>query len=305
MPELLSVVLPTHDRPRELELAARSLLTQTFTDLELVIVDDASADETTRVLDGLADTDKRVRVVRNSSPQGPCEARNRGLEVARGELVGFCDDDDTWLPGAAGALVEYLDSHRSTSAVSSWHEVHHVALGTTAVYRGPLDYGTALLLWQNFVALPFGIIRRSVLSFEVRFDPALPTGEDWDLWLRCSRDGPVHTMPRVCYAYTQHGGSRVTRTAGTQVEGRRNFLAKHGEEMPGACRLYHRVVLAGLENGRNAMLRELKEGHAAARDRLFVSMLLGGSKAASRLGQRRGDPGLQARLMAKTVERFG
>jgi hypothetical protein len=180
--------------------------------------------------------------------------------------------------------------------------VRHLALGTEALYRGPLDYGSRHLLWQNFVAIPFGIIRRSSVSFDVSFDPALPTGEDWDLWLRCSRDGTVHTVADVLYVYTQHGGDRVTRTAGTQAEGRRNFLVKHGAEMSPACRLYHEVVLAGLEEGRTGMKRVLREDRSW-RDRVFVSSLLALSMAASRGGQRMGDPGLQARVMAKIVER--
>src|SRR5215472_9662532 len=97
---LLSVVLPTRNRPRLLARAAASVLAQDVGSLELVVVDDASTDDTPDVLDRLTGLDERVRVVRTASPLGPCEARNRGLEEAEGELVSFCDDDDVWLPAA-------------------------------------------------------------------------------------------------------------------------------------------------------------------------------------------------------------
>ena len=89
------------------------------------------------------------------------------------------------------------------------------------------------------------MLRRAALSFDIGFDPALPTGEDWDLWLRCAQERPFCTLPRAGYLYTQHGGDRVTRTASAQVEGRRNFVAKHASAMTPSCRLYHEALIAG------------------------------------------------------------
>jgi len=294
--------MPTHDRARDLVRAAASVLAQDVEDLELVVVDDCSTDDTAAVLDRLVARDPRVRVVRTDACVGPCEARNRGLEVAGGELVSFCDDDDAWFPGVARAVVEFLDAHPAVVAASSWHVVLHRSTGGAAVFRGPLEYDSRQLLWQNLPALPFAVLRRPALSFAIGFDPDLPTGEDWDLWLRCSFDGPVRTVPHVGYLYTQHGGNRVTRTAAAQVTGRRNFLAKHGSLMSAACRLYHETVLAGYEHGRAGMARRLVPGRTSSvRAAACVGTLLATSAAAARLGQRRGDPGLQARLMASLL----
>jgi hypothetical protein len=301
---LLSVVMPTHDRAGEVGRAAASVLAQDVEHLELVIVDDCSSDETAAVLDRLAAADGRVRVVRTDQTVGPCVARNRGLEVAGGDLVAFCDDDDAWLPGVGGVVVDFLAQNPAVVAASSWHEVHHAAGGSAAVFRGPLEYGREQLLWQNFVALPFAVLRRGALSFDITFDPDLPTGEDWDLWLRCSQDGPVRTVPHVGYRYTQHGGSRVTRTSAAQITGRRNFLAKHGPAMSGSCRLYHETVIAGYEHGRAAMVRALVPGRGrSARDAAVAGALLASSLGAVRVGLRRRDPGLQARLMASLLAR--
>jgi hypothetical protein len=296
--------MPTHDRARQVVRAAASVLAQDVDDLELVVVDDSSSDDTADVLDRLASQDRRVRVVRTDESVGPCIARNRGLEVAEGELVAFCDDDDAWFPGIGRVVVDFLDAHTDVVAASSWHVVLHADSGGAAVFRGPLEYGSDQLLWQNFVALPFAVVRRSALSFDVGFDPDLPTGEDWDLWLRCSREGLVRTVPHVGYLYTQHGGPRVTRAATAQVTGRRNFLTKHGAAMPGSCRLFHETVLAGYEHGRAGMLRGLVPGCArSARDSAFVGFVLASSAVAARAGQRRRDPGLQSRLMASLLAR--
>jgi hypothetical protein len=301
---LLSVIMPTHDRAREVVRAAASVLVQDVEDLELVIVDDNSSDDTALVLDRLTSQDRRVRVVHTDETVGPCVARNRGLEVAEGELVAFCDDDDAWFPGVGRVVVDFLGTHPGVVAASTWHVVLHAADGGAAVFRGPLEYGHDHLLWQNFVALPFAVVRRDMLSFDVRFDPQLPTGEDWDLWLRCSREGLVRTVPHVGYLYTQHGGSRVTRTADAQVTGRRNFVAKHGAGMPASCRLFHEAVLAGYERGRAGMGRQLVPGRGrSVRDAVYVAFLLASSSTAARAGLRRRDPGLQSRLMAHLVAR--
>jgi len=302
--DLLSVVMPTHDRAGEVGRAAASVLAQDVASLELVIVDDSSSDDTPNVLDRLASQDARVRVVRTEATVGPCVARNRGLEVAEGELVAFCDDDDAWFPGVGGVLVDCLGAHPDVVAASSWHVVLHADTGGAAVFRGPLEYDGDDLLWQNFVALPFAMVRRTGLSFDVRFDPDLPTGEDWDLWLRCSHDGLVRTLPHVGYLYTQHGGDRVTRTADAQVTGRRNFVAKHGAAMSSSCRLFHETVLAGYEHGRGAMVRGLvpRRGRSV-RDTMTVGALLTSSFVAVRAGRRRRDPGLQARLMRSMLAR--
>ena len=291
--------MPTHNRARELGRAASSVLAQHVENLELVIVDDSSSDDTPEVLDRLASQDGRVRVVRTDATVGPCVARNRGLEVAQGELVAFCDDDDAWFPGVGEVVMEFLSAHPDVVAASSWHVVLHAESGGAAVFRGPLEYGHEQLLWQNFVALPFAVVRRNALRFTVSFDPDLPTGEDWDLWLRCSSDGLVRTVPHVGYLYTQHGGSRVTRTAEAQVTGRRNFVAKHGAAMTGSCRRFHETVLAGYEHRRGGMLRGLAPGRGrSTRDALVVAALLTSSLGAVKIGQRRRDPGLQSRLMA-------
>ena len=88
MTSLLSVVMPTHDRADQLERAARSVLDQDGTEIELVIVDDASSDGTPEVTDRLA-ADRRVQVVRNEQAIGPGAARNKGIAQARGDLLGL------------------------------------------------------------------------------------------------------------------------------------------------------------------------------------------------------------------------
>jgi GT2 family glycosyltransferase len=300
---LLSVVMPTHNRTDQLERAARSVLSQEMADLELIIVDDASGADSGAVIDRIAE-DPRVRTVRNPESLGPGGARNRGIAVAQGELLGFCDDDDEWLPGAAGILVGHLESNPGLGTVSAWHRVVHRDIGRAVDYRGPRHFGADELLWFNFVALPFAIIRRSHFPDGVSFDPTLPTCEDWDVWLRCSQLHPIEVLPRVLYCYNQHGGSRVTKRGSGALVGLTGFLDKHESSMSHACRAYHRAVLAQLGGGREAMAKRLAEEAAASPIAASVAAsAIGCWSVSSTIGIRRSDPALAARAMFRLIHR--
>ncbi len=294
--------MPTHNRSAQLGRAARSVLSQSEVDVdvELVVVDDASSDDTPKVLAELA-ADGRVVVVRNEQPVGPGGARNQGIEAATGDLLGFCDDDDTWLPGAAAAVVGLLEARPELGFATSWHRVVHDRTGRTVDYRGPGELGAADLLWFNFVALPFGVVRRRHFA-DLRFDQTLPPCEDWDLWLRCAQERPVGVVPRALYSYHQHGGDRVTKAGSGRRGGRQAFLDKHSHEMTVACRDYHSAVVAGETGGRPAMRAALRS--AASEDlpaALFAASVLATTYVTSAVGIRRGDPGLPARAMQRLI----
>jgi len=91
----VSVIIPTRNRSKLLEASLRSVLWQRNVDLETIVVDDGSTDDTPSVLRSLGD---RIRVVRHDRSQGVSAARNRGIAEARGEWVAFLDDDDLWAP---------------------------------------------------------------------------------------------------------------------------------------------------------------------------------------------------------------
>lgn len=94
----VSVVMPVYNGERYVESAIRSVMAQTFRDWELIVVDDGSADGTWTIVQALAAEDRRIRPVRNSENRGAAGARNRGLELCRGEFVALLDGDDLWRP---------------------------------------------------------------------------------------------------------------------------------------------------------------------------------------------------------------
>ena len=98
MADLVSVVIPTRNRCIRLLDAIASVRAQTGVQVEIIVVDDASSDDTMRLLSELSLEESRLRYVRNESPLGGGGARNAGVALAKGEFVAFLDDDDRFLP---------------------------------------------------------------------------------------------------------------------------------------------------------------------------------------------------------------
>ncbi len=123
----VSVVIPAYNRADLLPRAIASVLDQTFTDYEIIVVDDASSDDTGAVA---RNSDGPVRVVRNDVNRGLGGARNSGIVVASGTYVAFLDSDDEWLPGKLARQIELLDaSAGSCAACCASYTLIHPTLG--------------------------------------------------------------------------------------------------------------------------------------------------------------------------------
>jgi glycosyltransferase involved in cell wall biosynthesis len=186
----VSVVIPTHNRSRLLTLTLGSVLRQRAVDLEIIVVDDGSTDDTGEVVAGLRDA--RIRLVRHDTPQGVAAARNRGIAEARGAWVAFLDDDDLWAPDK---LARQLQAARESGR--SWVYTGAVVIGDTLEILGgappePPERVRALLL--RYDAVPGGgsnvLVRRDTLARAGTFDTRLRNTEDWEMWIRLAKLGP-------------------------------------------------------------------------------------------------------------------
>jgi glycosyltransferase involved in cell wall biosynthesis len=237
---LVSVVLPTHDRPHRVGGALASIIAQTYRRLEVIVVDDGS---TVPVEDVIADTvngDSRITIVRHPKTVGAAAARNSGIDAASGPLIAFLDDDDRWEPEKIERQVTYLDDHPEVGMVSCQHLIEREGHpGPSILFRGPKEFSASQLLWANFFgSVSLVMVRRHLVADELRFDPSFRSVEDWDLWLRCLRVAPAAVIPEPLVRYVVHQEDRLTDTD-TNRQGLEVFSAKHGGEMTDACRAFH------------------------------------------------------------------
>lgn len=213
VPEV-SVVMPTHNRSDIMLATLASVLAQRGVDLEVVVVDDGSHDDTPAVL--AAVEDERVRVLRHDEPRGVGNARNTGIEAARGEWVAPLDDDDLWAPEKLAAQLAELRSTGRHWAVSLAVQFLLPGPSPWVVSSPRTPEGIAAdLLHQN--AVPGGgsgvLARRAAVLDAGGFDPDLPLLGDWDMWLKLLRSGPPAVVNHHHVAYRLHPQNMSARNA--------------------------------------------------------------------------------------------
>lgn len=182
---MISVVIPTYNRAHVLERAVRSVLRQEEP-LELIVVDDCSDDGTEALLRGIGDP--RLRYERMPERSGACAARNRGIELSRGELIAFQDSDDEWLPGKLACQRQQLEQSGADLVFCAFEKV--APDGTAAVFPpervapGRVTYER--LLSESLCSTQTILGRRACFE-AVRFDPTFPRLQDWELMLRMAQ----------------------------------------------------------------------------------------------------------------------
>ena len=214
MSPVVSVVIPTYNRAAYLLETLASVFAQSFTDYEVIVVNDGSPDDTDRRLRPLAEAG---RIVYREQPNaGQSTARNRGLAEARGELIAFLDDDDLWPPDKLAWQVAALREHPDWLLVSGLAGLME-ADGTR---REPDEPNGAVQL-QSIDAIFEGcgiispgqvLLRRTALEAAGGFDPTLHGCEDTDLWMRVAARGPVALVRRPALHYRVHV-TNATRAA--------------------------------------------------------------------------------------------
>ena len=222
-----SVVVPTHDRSDLLLQTLASVIAQVGVDLEIVVVDDGSTQDVAGAVATLADD--RIRVVRNERPAGVAGARNRGIEHARGEWIGFVDDDDLWAPDKLGSQLEALEATGRRWAYTGAVNITAAGEVIGGAPPPPPEEVAASLPRRNTV--PGGgssvVAARSLLDEVGGFDPSLYNTEDWDMWIRMAHAGLPAWVPRPLLAYRVHATNASLNVAEI-ISGAREIERRYG-----------------------------------------------------------------------------
>jgi glycosyltransferase involved in cell wall biosynthesis len=208
----VSVVIPTHNRAHLIERAVKSVLSQTYAHLDVIVVDDASTDGTEHVV--RAFKDPRVRYLRHDKNRGACAARNTGITAGQGEYVAFLDSDDEWLPTK---LAVQLKAFQDTALP----EAGVVTCGYKTLYLDgrqlvwlPRKSGWLLedILCQTYSGWgpPFLLIKRNILEKHgVRFDEQLPARQGFDFCAQLAKHCQFEIVREPLVIVHQHEGERV------------------------------------------------------------------------------------------------
>jgi len=229
----VSIVIPAYDRAGRIAASIRSVLRQTWTDFELIVVDDGSSDGTLAA--AAREHDPRLRLIDGRVNRGAAAARNLGAAAARGDWIAFQDSDDEWLPEKLEKQMARLasrDSGADTPVVAvycglltlGWVDdapdarlaVRYVPGPGTARAEGDI---LAPLLEDNLVGTPTLVVRRDVFHALGGFDCGSSAFEDWDFAIRLAQSGPIAFVDEPL-VHQRFSPNSLTRDVDAKLAGR-------------------------------------------------------------------------------------
>jgi glycosyltransferase involved in cell wall biosynthesis len=280
MTPVFSIVLPTFNRARSIERAVHSVLEQSFADLEVIVVDDGSTDDTAERLGRIADP--RLRLVRQQRNAGGGIARNLGIRLAQAPLLGFLDSDDAFLPDKLAFEAEFFRSRPDAGMLLSGFITDHERKRADVVEANPVidEEGNAALLEALFLrqirkATPGIAVRTQVARAIGGFDEELRRRQDFDFIVRAARQTRIVTTDRPLWIKS-YPADAISSNHDSFVAGALAFHRRHPEQYDNP--IYRRGF--ALDVARH-FRRRIKAGQplAAVRDFAALSAGLGAGRA--------------------------
>jgi glycosyltransferase involved in cell wall biosynthesis len=234
MPNLtpaVSVIIPTFNRASYLQRSIQSVLNQTFQHIEIIVVDDASTDNTEEIVSQIRDS--RISYLKHTTNRGGSAARNTGIQAAKGKFIAFQDSDDEWLSEKLGKQIEILtDSPPKVGVVYTGAlrfkagKKEYIPPSRIHVKEGNIHRE---LLKENFVTTQAAVVKRECFQKAGLFDETLPRLQDWDLFLRIAKHFEFRYIPEalVHSFFTQDSISAKPKSL---IEAFEIILAKYLED---------------------------------------------------------------------------
>src|SRR5438445_9575934 len=242
----VSVCIPTYNRSSYLARTVSTVLAQTFKDYELIVVDNASDDDTPQVVAAL--TDPRIRYYRNESNLGMVGNWNRCVQLAQADYVAILHDDDLWSEHYLARVVPVLDHHGNVGLVYSAAVIvdgdgkpHHVHTHWTdnRIVNGRLEFSE--LIVNNRILCPTVTVRRMCYERRGVFDESVLLGADWEMWLRiCLYYDVAYIAEPLAYYRMQYGS--ISDELDASQDGK-NF------KLHDACKVVEKGMLAAHKAG--------------------------------------------------------
>lgn len=222
MPKV-SIVLPTYNGEKYLRESIDSIIGQTFSDWELIIVNDCSTDNTQKIIDEYVARDNRIKCIINKTNQKLPESLNIGFRKAKGEFLTWTSDDNMYLPEALGVMLEYMQNYKDCVMVCS--AMNMIDADGEYLHKH-YEYLYERMLYNDCVGACF-LYRKCVIKDVGEYDPSFFLVEDYEYWLRILfHYGKIHYIDIVLYLYRVHDLS-LTATRKEKISSQLQFLRQH------------------------------------------------------------------------------
>lgn len=230
----VSIILPTYNRKYCIARAIDSIFHQTYTDYELIIVDDGSTDGTDEYVNALSKKDGRIRYIRSTRNAGAAEARNIGIREAAGRYIAFQDSDTYWVETKLEKQVAYMDTADSMVAMV-YSPYKRIYSDYSIIYPSldiPIEKKSGnilqLLLENPLVDTPTMLVRKEVLNEIGGFDSEMRTLEDYELSIRIAKQYQIHIIDEVML-FSDNKEDSISNDASAYIKNSFYLLQKHKE----------------------------------------------------------------------------
>lgn len=202
----VSVLMSAYNSEKYIAEAIESVLNQTFTDFEFIIINDGSTDKTPEIISEHAKQDKRIKFIDLKKNSGLIAALNKGLDLCQGEYIARMDSDDISLPTRFAKQVKYMDEHPECGACSSWAE----KFGPNIIKDKILTYMPTVklmdfVIYGDRVLNPASMIRKSILDeYNIKYNPDYKYAEDYAFWVQVCKHAEIHNLQEVLLNYRWH-----------------------------------------------------------------------------------------------------
>jgi glycosyltransferase involved in cell wall biosynthesis len=245
----VSIIIPTYNRSQLIVRAVKSVLNQTYQDFELIIVDDASTDNTEEVINSF--NDKRIRYIRHEKNKGEAAARNTGIKTAGCNYIAYQDSDDEWLPEKLAKQMKLLENASPEVGViytGFWKTENHrrtyIPFSWVRQKNGDIHKE---LLKGNFIGSPVALIKKECFDKVGLFDERLRNLVDWEMWLRISKRYHFRCVDEPL-AIAHYDSDNISDNPASLVDALELVLEKNCDEFKEEKRVLarHRIIIGNL-----------------------------------------------------------
>ena len=200
----VTVLMSVYNGEKYLREAMESILNQTFTDFEFLIINDGSTDRTAEILQSY--DDPRIKIINNEENMGLTKSLNKGLLIARGDYIARQDADDISMLERLGKEIDFLETHQDYAVVGTFAKI--LNKNSDVIHRGDMPIENAqireFLKRDNCIAHGSAMIRKKCLRDVGHYDESMARSQDYDLWLRLSKKYRLANIPEYLYMWRKH-----------------------------------------------------------------------------------------------------
>lgn len=231
---IVSVLIPCFNAEKYVEDAVRSIMTQTYQNLEIVLIDDCSTDTTPQILEKLKNEDNRIKIYRNEENLKLIKTLNKGITLCSGEYIARMDSDDISLPTRIEEQVKFLNENSDYSIVSTMFYTFKELSGKKNLYINPVhnEELRAFLLFKSGICHPASMIRKTLFTeLNLEFEAEYLHVEDYALWSKAMYKTKLANLDKPLLYYRVHESQISTIHEDKQLKNKRKVFVIHSKEL--------------------------------------------------------------------------